>query len=130
MEVVNEFIAGVPAGRQEAVRTLANLIMEIAPELEPHLREGKLGFGVYQYSYKSGRTGEWFRVGIGNNKGNLALYFPDSNETGHIAPNYADQLPNAKVGHSCITFRQLADLDLDVVRTMVQHVVDIYHGKI
>ena len=44
------------------------------PELEPTMEFGMMGYGKYHYKYKSGREGDWIRIGIANNKSYISLY--------------------------------------------------------
>ena len=80
-----------------------------------------IGFGRFQYKYASGRELEWMMVGFSPRKNDLTLYLM----TG-FKP-FADlmsRLGKHKTGKACIYIKRLDDVDLDVLRELVQGSVD------
>ena len=79
-----------------------------------------IGYGTYDYTYKSGRTGQFLATGFGPRNANLALY---------IVPGYTDFAPlmarqgKHKKGKACL-YVYKADVDLDVVAELVQAGLD------
>ena len=63
----------------------------------------------------SGAGGDWFRIAVCHNKASIALYVVVFDDQGPVAERYADRLPKAKIGKSCITMKSLAGVDLDVL---------------
>ena len=54
-----------------------SVIEKAEPGLSCRLWEyggGVIGFGHYHYRYATGRTGEYFMIGIGNRKRYVAIY--------------------------------------------------------
>ena len=80
-----------------------------------------MGFGRYEYHYKSGRSGEYFMTGFSPRKSNLSLY---------IMPGYQDlddylkRLGKHKMGKSCLYMNKLADIDMAVLKELVQYGVN------
>ena len=80
-----------------------------------------IGYGKYDYTYDSGRTGEMLATGFSPRKANLVLY---------IMPGYAeyapmlDRLGKHKLGKSCLYINKLADVDMDVVEEIVRAGLD------
>lgn len=76
-----------------------------------------IGYGSYDYTYESGRTGSSLATGFSPRKANLVLY---------IMPGYADlktyldRIGKYKKGKSCLYINKLADVDLDVVRALIR----------
>jgi hypothetical protein len=121
-----EYIAELDEPRRSELQTLLNLVRDAAPELQPWMVAGMIGFGKYRYKGKSGREGEWYRLAISNNKSTLMFsscgMAGDGNTT--LAEIYADRLPKAKIGRSCINFRKLADVDLGVLRELAKRTAE------
>jgi len=75
-----------------------------------------VGFGKRHYRYASGREGDWFLVGFSPRKANLTLYL-----------SYADiqnealrqKLGKHKTGKGCLYIKQLADVDLSILREII-----------
>ena len=106
-----EYIAGVDDKRRSDVAALDALIRKHAPKLEPVIMGGMLGYGPFRYRYASGREGEACKLSIASNKSYISLYCFAADEQGYVAGRYADRLPKARIGKSCVTFKKLADLD-------------------
>ncbi len=104
------------ASRSAEIEALDELIRANAPNLEPFEMRGIRAFGRWRYKYTSGREGDWFHVGLAGNKHYISLYVCP----GNIAEQYRTKLPKADIGKSCIRFKRLADVDLDVIAAMIR----------
>lgn len=93
------------------------------PALEPHVRDGMLGYGAYRYRYKSGREGEAARVAIGANARQISLHVaamtgPGSEE--YLVESFGERLGGGRgTGRSCVRFSKLESLDLEAVRELL-----------
>ena len=79
-----------------------------------------VGFGDYHYQYASGREGNWFLAGFSPRKQNLTLYIMagfDNYDT------LLSQLGKYKTGKSCLYINKIADVNLDVLKELVQQSV-------
>ncbi|MGC3938479.1 DUF1801 domain-containing protein [Roseobacter sp. EG26] len=80
-------------------------------------RGGMLGYGTYDYTYKSGRTGTWFATGFAPRKAKLSVYImPGYADFGHILSG----LGKHKIGKSCLYINKLEDVDLDVLKRLIR----------
>lgn len=114
------FIDGIEdEGRREAVRTLDALVRRAAPQLEPRMWGSFLGYGSYHYRYASGREGDWFPIGIANQKGHIGVYLCVADERGYLAEANADRLGKVSCGRSCIRIKKLDKVDLEVLEELV-----------
>jgi hypothetical protein len=114
-EPVGDYIASLPNGRREIVESIHHAITEAVPELEVRMWKTFIGYGTYHYTYASGREGDWFPIGLTNNKGYVSLYLCAGDETGYLAETNAGRLGNVNVGKSCVRIKRLEDVNLDVV---------------
>jgi len=109
-----DYIAALAEPRQGDVAQLHARIQAQAPDMRAYVDRGFLAYGRYDYRYATGRTGEWFVLGLASNKAYLSLYAP----TLDLEP-FVARLPKASLGRGCIRFKRLVDLDLAVVDDIV-----------
>ncbi|MCA1623667.1 MAG: DUF1801 domain-containing protein [Acidobacteria bacterium] len=104
-------------------------LMKKATGREPKMWGANIvGFGCYNYQYESGREGKWFLVGFAPRKANLTLYIMSG------FSKYAEllaKLGKHKTGNSCLHINKTEDVNLDVLREMIEKSVDaVTSGKI
>ena len=110
---VDDFLAGVgnPRRRQDSAKVLG-LMQDITGEAPRMWGDSIVGFGSYHYHYKSGREGDWPRIGFSPRKQYLAIY---------IMPGFGDyqdlltRLGKHRTSVSCLYINKLADVDKDVL---------------
>lgn len=118
------YIAEVEEARRDDVQRLHDLVREAAPELEPTMDFGMLGYGKFHYKYASGREGDWMKVGIANNKRYISLYCCAADENGYVAERFKARLPKASIGKSCVRFKRLSDVDEQALRELIRATAD------
>ena len=117
-----EYIARLEEPRRSHIQALYDLVRETAPELEPWMVANKIGFGKFSYQGKSKKcAGEWFKLAVASNKNTIMFGTCAPGSDGKtLAESYADKLPKADIGRSCINFRKFEDADLDVLREIAK----------
>lgn len=115
-----EYIAQVDDHRRDDIQQLHDLVLKTAPDLEPTMEFGMLGYGKFHYKYASGRKGEWMKLGIANNKRYISLYCCSADEQGYVAERYRERLPKADIGKSCVRFKRLSDLDESELESLIR----------
>ncbi len=75
-----------------------------------------IGFGTYHYKYASGRQGEWFLTGFSPRVRNLTLYIMSGFDE---YDDLLNKLGKHSTGKSCLYIKQLADIDLEVLKELV-----------
>lgn len=117
----DEYIERLGEPRRSDIRALHELIRTTAPQLEPTMEFGMLGYGKYHYRYASGREGDSVVVGLASNKNYISLYVQCTTpEGGYLAETYASRLPGASIGRACIRFKRLSDVDSDVLAQILR----------
>ncbi len=76
-----------------------------------------VGFGNYHYKYDSGHEGDMFRAGFSPRKTALTLYIMAGFSR---YDELLDKLGKYKTGKSCLYIKKLADIDLDVLRKLIE----------
>ena len=94
-------------------------MMKKASKEEPVLWSNSfIGFGIRRHkSPATGRESDWFRIGFAPRKANLSLYF-GSNVDKHAAA--LEKLGKYKAGMGCVYVNKLADIDLKVLKGMIE----------
>ncbi len=119
VETPEEYLAQADEARRPDLIALDALIRETCPDFEPHIRAGLLGYGTYTYLC-NGKPKEWCKIGLASNKQYISLYFCVSDEKGYLAEQYREALPKANIGKSCVRFKRLEQLDLNVLKEMLR----------
>jgi uncharacterized protein DUF1801 len=125
---VDKFLNGVTGEqrRKDCFRLLE--IMKAATKAEPAMWGPSIvGFGSYQYEYKSGRKLEWFLTGFSPRKQDLTLYVMGGLER---YPALMKKLGKHKTGKSCLYIKKLEDVDLATLKQLIkQSLADLARTK-
>lgn len=116
---VDEYVDALAEPRRGEMKKLHEMIVGIAPNLEVKLWGAIIGYGSYHYKYASGREGDWFVIGLASQKNYISLYVCASDDREYLAEKYRDKLPKASIGKSCVRFKRLADVDMNVVNELI-----------
>ena len=106
-----------PARRNEEAWRLDRLFRAVTGWQPEVWKGGMLGYGRYDYTYKSGHSGTWFATGFALRKARLSIY---------VMPGYTDfqpildRLGRYRRGRSCLYLNKLADADLDVLGELIR----------
>ena len=93
-------------------------IMKAATQTKPAMWGTSIvGFGRYQYAYKSGRTLEWFLTGFSPRKQDLTFYIMSGLER---YDKLLKKLGKHKTGKSCLYIKKLDDVDLSTLKQLVK----------
>ena len=130
---VEEYLETVPDRRVPESHTLIEIMREISGDEPVMWGPSIIGFGHYHYKYASGHEGDAGKLGFSPRKASISIYFADG------LADYKEELSRlgkhrAAVG--CLYVNKLADIDLDVLREMLERSYeragdfDAMHGKI
>lgn len=118
---VADFLAGVePAVRREDALVILHMMQEVTGDVPKMWGNSIVGFGEYHYHYESGREGNWFRMGFSPRKQNLTLYIMNGFTGVH---GLLERLGKYKTGKSCLYINKLRDVDLAVLRELMEESV-------
>ena len=99
--------------------------MKKASKEEPVLWSNSIvGFGIKRHkSPTTGREADWMRIGFAPRKANISLYF-GINVDAHAAA--LEKLGKFKAGMGCVYINKLADIDLEVLKGMIEAGCKLY----
>ncbi|GAA1946005.1 DUF1801 domain-containing protein [Agromyces allii] len=113
---VAEFLDAVePAGRREDALVLRELFDRVTDTDAVMWGPTIVGYGLQHYTYATGRQGDWPIVGFSPRKANVSLYglqLPGGEEL-------VERLGKVKLGVDCIWIGRLANIDLDVLASLI-----------
>jgi hypothetical protein len=105
-----------PAKRADA-KALVKLMQSAAGEKPKMWGPSIIGFGSYHYTYDSGREGDMPRIAFSPRKAATVLY----NLTGFSdSEALLAKLGKHSTGKGCLYIKKLADVDQQVLKTMIR----------
>jgi uncharacterized protein YdhG (YjbR/CyaY superfamily) len=117
---VQEYIQSVPEGRKEIIEFLHVLIQKAAPSLKPHFAFNMLGYGSFPYKNYKKEDVEWPVIALANQKQYVSLYVCALENGKYIAETHKKELGKVSVGKSCIRFKKLEDVNLDMLKKVIK----------
>ena len=126
----DDYIANQPPAIRAVLEELHTLISAALPDRECCMWEGVfwggseqqiIGYGNYSYLRSDKKLVEWFIVGLTRQKNYFSLYVNAVEGKSYLAERYGTRLGKVKVGKSSISFPSLADINLAVLREMIEH---------
>ena len=78
-----------------------------------------IGYGDYSYVRSDKKPVEWFIVGLARQKNYYSVYVNAADGRRYLTEAYAGRLGKVKMGKSSISFRRLADVEMEVLMDLV-----------
>ncbi len=85
-----------------------------------------IGFDQYHYKYESGREGDFLKVGFSPRKRELSIYIMSGFKK---HDELMQKLGKYRTGKSCLYVKRLEDINMDVLRDLVQESVKFVDEK-
>lgn len=115
---VSEFLNSVPeAQRQTDAWVVCDLMAEVTGQTPRMWGPSMVGFGYHHHKYASGREVDWFVVGFSPRKAALSLYLTSGRP---LDSDLLDQLGKHRMGKGCLYVNKLADIDMVVLRRLIE----------
>lgn len=122
---VDEFLANVAdEARRADAQAVLELMQKVSKEKPTMWGTAIVGFGAKELVYPNGRTMDWPVIAFSPRKQNLVLYIMDGFAT---YDELLSKLGKHKTGKSCLYINKLTDVDLKVLKTLIQE--SIRHVK-
>jgi hypothetical protein len=118
---VDEYLASLPEDRRPAIETVRNVVLENLPDgFEEQMQYGMISWVVPLDRYPDTYNGQALAVAsLGNQKRYMSLYlvgvYGDEGSQDWLRKRWAETGLRLDMGKSCLRFRSLDDLALDVV---------------
>lgn len=115
---VSAFLDAVTPDARRTDAVALDRIFRAASGFAPRIwTPGILGYGTYDYTYDSGRSGRWFATGFAPRKAGTVV---------HILPGYADftdilgDLGPHRKGRACVYLPRLHKIDTDALHRLIR----------
>jgi hypothetical protein len=115
---VEAYLDGIDNEQKRAdSKKIVELMQAVSGQPPVMWGDGIVGFGSYHYKYASGREGDWFLTGFAARQQSLTLYIMAGFDQ---YDRLMEQLGKYKIGKSCLYIKKLADIDEDVLKTLIE----------
>lgn len=114
---VDEYLASRASPEQLAdCKALMALLKKVTQQAPKMWGPSIVGYGSYSYKYESGRTGESCLTGFAVRGKELVVYLVAESQEQQLL---LAKLGKHKMGKACLYFKRLADLDTQVLQTLI-----------
>lgn len=114
---VTSFLDNLDEQQQKDSQILIDIMSDVSSESPVMWGSSIIGFGTYHYISKSGREGDWMRIGFSPRKGKMSLYLT------YDASQYTDTLDKMGkygIGKGCIYFKSIEPLDKTLLKKLIK----------
>ena len=119
---VTDFLNDIADEKVRADSEKISALMEKATGAKPKMWGASIvGFGTHHLKYESGREIDCMEIGFSPRKQNLTLYLTYD---GGWDENLLSKLGKPKLGKGCLYFKQLSDVDENVLEQLVEKSVE------
>ena len=124
---VTDFLKAVPDERKrDDSFAILDMMKEITGQEPKMWGDSIIGFGNYHYKYATGREGDWFVTGFSPRKQNLTLYIMSGFDK---YDELLTKLGKYKTGKACLYINKLADVEISVIKELIQKSVAHLSGQ-
>jgi uncharacterized protein YdhG (YjbR/CyaY superfamily) len=122
---VDEYLASLPAGRREAIETVRDEILAHLPDgFEEAMNWGMITYQVPLETYPDTYNGEpLMYAALASQKNHMAVYltavYSDEGTRESFEESYRATGKKLDMGKSCVRFKRLDDLPLDLIGTTI-----------
>ena len=135
-EEIKKYIASQPEAKRNDMQALHSSILQVMPACKLWFLDGKdstgktvsnpnIGYGSYTIKYADGTTREFYQVGLSANTTGISVYIMGIKDKTYVAKTYGKKLGKASVTGYCIKFKNLKDINIDILETAIQDGVEI-----
>ena len=138
-EEIEKYINSQPEPKRSDMQTLHTLILQALPGCKLWFLDGKnsenktvsnpnAGYGSYTIKYADGKTKEFYQIGMSANTTGISVYILGIADKRYLAHTYGKELGKASVTGYCIKFKNLKDINIDILEAAIRYGVE--QGKL
>ena len=118
-----EYFDMLPDDRRQSLVFLDKLIRSIAPSLKPNFLYNMPGYGAFKYHNYKKEVLDWPTIAIASQKNYMSIYVCAIDGNQYVSEKYTDKLGKVSVGKSCIRFKHLDDINMDILEKIIKEAV-------
>ena len=130
-EEIKKYITSQPEPKRSDIQELHRITLQVSPRCKLWFFDGKnsnnqtvsnptIGYGVHTINYASGKSREFFKVGVSAHKTGISVYILGLKDKKHLAKTYGKKLGKASVTGYCIRFKALKDINIDTLEAAIR----------
>ncbi len=119
-KTISGYLNALVPERKKSVVFLHNFIQKTVPKLKPHFAYNMLGYGTFPYTNYKKQIVNWPVVALASQKNHISIYVCALDAGKYLAEKYKKDLGKVSVGKSCIRFRKLENLNLDMLKKILK----------
>src|SRR5438045_5014814 len=139
-EQIQKYINGQPEPKRSDMQALHRTILEVMPACKIWFIDGKnsenktvsnpnIGYGLQQLKYADGKNREFYQIGMSANTTGISVYILGIDDKTYLAKTYGKKIGKANVTGYCVKFKNLKDIDVEVLKEAIQYGVKASLGK-
>jgi len=130
-EQIEAYITSQPEHKRSEMQELHTRILQVSPGCKLWFDDGKnaenktvanptAGYGFQTIKYANGKTREFFQIGMSANTTGISIYILGIDDKTYLARTYGKELGKASVTGYCIKFKNLEDININVLEDAIQ----------
>ena len=130
-EEIRKYITSQPEPKRSDIQELHRITLQVSPACKLWFFDGKnsknqivsnptIGYGFHTIKYASGKSREFFQIGVSANKTGISVYILGLKDKKHLAKTYGKKLGRASVTGYCIRFKALKDINIDTLEAAIR----------
>jgi len=134
-EQILAFIINQPEKKREDLQQLHLFLQQVLPGCKLWFDSGKnaenktvnnptIGYGSYTIKYANGKTREFFQIGLSANTSGISVYIMGIKDKTYLSQTFGTALGKASVTGYCIKFKNLKDINTDILAATVRYGVE------
>jgi len=139
-EQIEAYISSQPEPKRGEMQALHTRILQALPGCKLWYDDGKnadnktvsnpnIGYGLYTIKYADGKTRDFYQIGLSANTTGISVYILGIKDKTYLTQTYGKDLGKASVTGYCIKFKNLKDINIDVLEKAIQDGVEITREK-
>ncbi len=137
---IKKYIASQPEPKRTEMQRLHRIALQVLPRCKLWFFDGKnsdnktvsnptIGYGFRVIKYASGKTREFFQIGVSANKTGISVYILGIEDKTYLARTYGKKLGEASVSGYCIKFKTLKEINIDMLEAAIRSGVEAQQEK-
>ena len=129
---IKDYITTQPESKRADIEALHKLMLKHYPKCTLWFLDGKdennkvvsnpnIGYGTFTMHYASGKTREFYRVGLSANSTGISVYIMGLSDKTYLTNTYGKDLGKASVTGYCIKFKALKDVNIEVLQAAIRY---------
>ena len=139
-EQIENYITSQPEPKCGEMQALHTRILQALPGCKLWYDDGKnadnktvsnpnIGYGLYTIKYADGKTRDFYQIGLSANTTGISVYILGIKDKTYLTQTYGKDLGKASVTGYCIKFKNLKDINVNILEAAIRYGVEATSEK-